>query len=65
MIRLVVLMGLATAAVVGAAFGRYAGKQTGETALLRELFGQLRPGDVVVADRYSRRAGIRTSWSCS
>lgn len=52
MIRLVVLLGLATAAVVGAAFGRYAGKQTGETALLRELFEQLRPGDVVVADRY-------------
>ena len=52
MIRLVVLLGLATAAVVGAACGRYAGKQTGETALFRELFEQLRAGDVVVADRY-------------
>jgi len=50
MIRLVVLLGLATAAVVGAAFGRYAGKQTGETALLRQLFDQLRAGDVIVAD---------------
>lgn len=52
MIRLVVLLTFATAAVVGAAFGPYAGKQTGETALLRQLFEQLRPGDVVVADRY-------------
>jgi Transposase DDE domain len=42
----------ATAALVGAAFGRYAGKQTGETALLRQLFEQLRVGDLVVADRY-------------
>jgi len=52
MIRLVVLLTFATAAIVGAAFGPYAGKQTGETALLRQLFEQLRRGDVVVADRY-------------
>lgn len=52
MIRLVVLLTFATAALVGAAFGRYAGKQTGETALLRQLFEQLRAGDLVVADRY-------------
>lgn len=51
-IRLVVLLTFATAAVVGAAFGPFAGKETGETALLRELFEQLRPGDIVVADRY-------------
>jgi hypothetical protein len=52
MIRLVVLLTFATAALVGAAFGPFAGKETGETALLRQLFEQLRPGDVVVADRY-------------
>lgn len=52
MIRLVVLLTFATAAIVGAAFGPYAGKETGETALLRQLFDQLRSGDVVVADRY-------------
>jgi hypothetical protein len=52
MIRLVVLLTFATAAIVGAAFGPYAGKETGETALLRQLFEQLRGGDVVVADRY-------------
>ena len=32
--------------------GPYAGKETGETALLRELFGQLRSGDIVLADRF-------------
>jgi hypothetical protein len=51
-IRLVVLLSFATAAVLGAAWGPYSGKQTGESALFRELFEQLRAGDVVVADRY-------------
>jgi hypothetical protein len=50
--RLVLLLGLATAAALGAALGPYAGKETGESALLRALFGQLRAGDVLVADRY-------------
>jgi putative transposase len=52
MIRLVVLLTFATATIVGAALGPYKGKETGETALFRELFDQLRSGDVVVADRY-------------
>ena len=52
MIRLVVLLTFATAALVGASFGPYAGKETGESALLRQLFEQLRSGDVLVADRY-------------
>ena len=34
------------------AIGPYAGKETGELALLRELVGQLQPGAVLVADRY-------------
>ena len=51
-IRVVALLALATATVTGAAFGPYRGKETGETALLRTLFDQLRSGDVVVADRY-------------
>jgi hypothetical protein len=50
--RLVLLLGLATAACLGAAPGPYAGKETGESALLRTLLGQLRAGDVLVADRY-------------
>jgi putative transposase len=52
MIRAVVLIAFATAVLVGAAFGPYAGKETGETALLRQLFDQLRADDIVVADRY-------------
>ena len=51
-IRAVVLLTFATAVLVGAAFGPYAGKETGETALFRQLFDQLRPNDIVVADRY-------------
>ena len=47
-----VLLTFATAGIVGAAFGPYAGKETGETALFRELLEQLRAGDIVVADRY-------------
>jgi hypothetical protein len=52
LIRLVVLLGYATGCLVGAAMGPHKGKQTGETALFRTLLGQLRQGDVVVADRY-------------
>jgi putative transposase len=52
MIRMVVLLSLATAAVSGMAFGRYEGKETGETALLRQLLDRLRPGSVLLADRF-------------
>jgi hypothetical protein len=51
-IRWVVLVSLATAAVRGLAYGPYQGKQTGETALFRQLLQHLQRGDVVVADRY-------------
>ncbi len=52
MLRGVVLLSLATAMVNGLATGPCQGKETGETALLRELFWRLRRGDVVVGDRY-------------
>jgi hypothetical protein len=51
-LRLVLLLGLATAAALGAARGPYTGKETGESALLRSLLGHLQAGDVLVADRY-------------
>jgi putative transposase len=51
-LRWVVLLSLATAAVLGFAYGPYQGKQTGETSLFRQLLQQLRPGEIVVADRY-------------
>ncbi|MFV2066503.1 MAG: hypothetical protein ACC645_05945, partial [Pirellulales bacterium] len=38
--RLVVLLSLATAMITGMAMGAYSGKETGELALLRELFDQ-------------------------
>jgi len=50
--RVCMILSLATAAVTDVAIGPYAGKETGETALLRELFDSLDEGDVVVADRY-------------
>jgi hypothetical protein len=51
LIRRVVLLGLATGALVGAAIGPWSGKETGEMALLRELLDRFQPGDVFVADR--------------
>jgi hypothetical protein len=50
--RMVVLLSLATAMVSGMAIGPYAGKETGELALLRQLLDGLEPGAVLVADRY-------------
>jgi putative transposase len=52
LIRWVALLSLATAAVQGFAYGPYAGKETGETALFRELLKHLQRGDIVLADRF-------------
>jgi len=52
MIRVVVLMALATAVLLGMALAPYAGKETGETALLRELLDDLKSGVILLADRY-------------
>jgi hypothetical protein len=52
MIRLVVLLSLATAAVGGLEMGPYEGKETGETALLRTLLHRLAPHTVLLADRF-------------
>ncbi len=52
MIRMVVLLSLATAALLGMGFGPYQGKETGETALLRQLLGEVPAGDILLADRY-------------
>jgi hypothetical protein len=50
--RLVVVISLATALVSGMALGPYQGKETGETALLRELLTEcFRRGEIVLADR--------------
>jgi hypothetical protein len=48
--RIAVLLSLATGACHDLVAAPYAGKGTGETTLLRQMYGSLRPGDVVVAD---------------
>jgi hypothetical protein len=48
--RLTVLLSLATGACHDLAMAPYAGKGTGETTLLRQMYDTLAPGDVVLAD---------------
>lgn len=50
--RGVAIISLATACVMDLAIGPYKGKETGETALLRSIFGSLACGDIAVMDRY-------------
>jgi hypothetical protein len=49
--RMVVLLSLATAMVQGMAMGPYHGKETGESALLRELLDHFEAGDIALADK--------------
>jgi hypothetical protein len=48
--RVCVLLSLATGACHDLAIASYAGKGTGETTLLRQMYASLSPGDVVLAD---------------
>jgi hypothetical protein len=48
--RACLLLSLATGACHDLAIAPYAGKGTGETTLLREMYNALKPGDVVLAD---------------
>ncbi len=50
--RLAVVFCLACGTALDAALGRYHGKRTGETALLRSLEDAFEPDDVLLADRY-------------
>ena len=49
--RLVVLISLTTGLVRDLAVGPYQGKETGETALFRQLWDRLEAGEVVLGDR--------------
>ena len=51
-VRMVVLFSLATGMLCDMAMGPYQGKETGEPALFRELFGRLEADDIVLGDRY-------------
>jgi hypothetical protein len=50
--RACVVLSMATAMVIDAAFAAYTGKETGETALLRKMLSAFEPGDIAVFDRY-------------
>jgi len=50
LLRLVGLISLSCGAVLDVAMGPYQGKQTGETALLRQLLDHLKTGDILLAD---------------
>jgi hypothetical protein len=50
--RLAVIFCLACGTALDAALGRYQGKRTGETALLRSLEEAFEPDDVLLVDRY-------------
>lgn len=50
--RACVILSLATACAMDLTIGPYSGKETGETALLREMLASLDEGDVLVADRH-------------
>lgn len=50
--RACAVLSLANACIEDIAFGPYAGKETGETALLRNVLDCFKPGDVMLADRY-------------
>jgi len=50
--RAVLIVSLATAAVMDVAIGPYKGKETGETSLLRSLLDSLEADDIAVFDRY-------------
>jgi hypothetical protein len=51
-LRCVTLTSLFTGLLFDLACGPYSGKETGETALMRELLDNLQPGDTLVADCY-------------
>jgi hypothetical protein len=51
-IRGVSLISLTTGLLIGLELGPYAGKESGETALLRKMLNQLQSGDTLVADSF-------------
>jgi hypothetical protein len=49
--RFLAIICLATGAVLDLAIGRYKGKQTGETSLLRTVLDRLKKGAILLGDR--------------
>lgn len=51
-LRCVALLSMATGMLFDLAIAAYSGKETGESALLRQMMDSLRPGDTLIADSY-------------
>jgi putative transposase len=51
-LRMVVLLSLATAGLLDLTVAPYEGKETGETGLLRKMLDNLNAGELLLADRY-------------
>jgi hypothetical protein len=51
-LRCVTLVSMVTGLLIDLVCGPYCGKASGETSLLRQLYNELRPGDILVADSY-------------
>ena len=51
-LRCVCLISMITGMLMDLGYAAYSGKETGETAILRQLSSTLRAGDIVVADSY-------------
>ena len=51
-VRILVIISLAVGTVLDAAMGPYQGKQSSELGLFRQISGQLKPGDIALADRF-------------
>lgn len=51
-LRCLTLVSMFTGLLVDLVSGPYSGKESGETALFRQLMNELRPGDILVADCY-------------
>jgi hypothetical protein len=52
LVRICVIFSLSVGTVLDAAFSPYRGKETGETAMLRTLLPSLKPGDLLLGDRF-------------
>ena len=50
--RIVAVISYATAAILDLAIGPYAGEDSGEHALLRQLMHVFKPGDIAIGDKY-------------
>jgi Transposase DDE domain len=60
--RILVVFSLAVGTVLDAVLGPYQGKETGESALLRQIIDQFQPGDIALADRLFGTYWLIAAW---